>query len=66
MPDLYPEIEPYAQGMLEVTDGDLVYWEVCGNPGGQAGCRLTRWSRLWVYAVASKAIRSCCVPRCAV
>jgi proline iminopeptidase len=31
----YPEIEPYAQGMLEVTGGDLVYWEVCGNPNGK-------------------------------
>src|SRR2546425_10382773 len=35
MPDLYPEIEPYAQGMLEVTGGDLIYWEVCGNPRGK-------------------------------
>jgi ubiquinone/menaquinone biosynthesis C-methylase UbiE len=35
MPDLYPEIEPYAQGMLEVAGGDLVYWEVCGNPRGK-------------------------------
>src|SRR5216684_6057627 len=35
MPDLYPEIEPYAQGMLEVTGGDLVYWAVCGNPRGK-------------------------------
>src|SRR6185295_8027989 len=35
MPDLYPEIEPYAHGMLEVTGGDLVYWEVCGNPRGK-------------------------------
>lgn len=34
MPDLYPEIEPYAHGMLEVAGGDLVYWEVCGNPRG--------------------------------
>ena len=24
MPDLYPEVEPYAQGVLEVTGGDLV------------------------------------------
>jgi proline iminopeptidase len=35
MPDLYPEIEPYAQGMLEVAGGDLVYWEMCGNPRGK-------------------------------
>src|ERR1700694_3839150 len=35
MSDLYPEVEPYAQGMLEITGGDLVYWEVCGNPRGK-------------------------------
>ena len=35
MPDLYPEIEPFTHGMLEVTGGDLVYWEVCGNPRGK-------------------------------
>jgi hypothetical protein len=35
MPDPYPEIEPHAQGMLEVTGGDLVYWEVCGKPRGK-------------------------------
>jgi proline iminopeptidase len=32
---LYPEIEPYAHGMLEVGDGNLVYWEVCGNANGK-------------------------------
>lgn len=32
---LYPPIEPHAHGMLDVGDGDLVYWEVCGNPNGQ-------------------------------
>jgi proline iminopeptidase len=32
MTGLYPEIEPYQQGMLEVGDGDRVYWEMCGNP----------------------------------
>ena len=35
MPDLYPEIEPHAHGMLEVGDGNLVYWETCGNPRGK-------------------------------
>lgn len=33
--DLYPEIEPYDHGMLDVGDGQLVYWEVCGNPEGK-------------------------------
>jgi proline iminopeptidase len=32
---LYPEIEPYDHGMLDVGDGNLVYWEVCGNPNGK-------------------------------
>lgn len=29
------EIEPYERGMLDVGDGNLVYWEVCGNPDGK-------------------------------
>ena len=35
MADLYPEIEPYDHGMLDVGDGQRVYWEVCGNPNGK-------------------------------
>ncbi len=35
MTDLYPEIEPYEHGMLEVGDGNVVYWEACGNPRGK-------------------------------
>jgi proline iminopeptidase len=35
MASLFPEIEPYDQGMLEVGDGNLVYWEVCGSPTGK-------------------------------
>jgi proline iminopeptidase len=31
---LYPEIEPYASGLLEVGDGQRIYWEECGNPDG--------------------------------
>jgi len=31
----YPPIEPYDSGMLDVGDGNLVYWEVCGNPVGK-------------------------------
>ena len=31
----YPEIEPYEHGMLDVGDGNLVYWESCGNPQGK-------------------------------
>lgn len=32
---LYPPIEPYRHGMLDVGDGNLVYWEECGNPDGK-------------------------------
>jgi proline iminopeptidase len=31
---LYPEIEPYRNGRLDVGDGHELYWEVCGNPAG--------------------------------
>jgi proline iminopeptidase len=31
----YPEIEPYEHGMLDVGDGNLVYWEACGDPRGK-------------------------------
>jgi proline iminopeptidase len=34
MADRYPEIEPYEHGMLDAGDGQLVYWEVCGNLDG--------------------------------
>jgi proline iminopeptidase len=35
MADRYPEIEPFDQGMLDVGDGHLVYWEVSGSPTGK-------------------------------
>ncbi|ATW51832.1 prolyl aminopeptidase [Streptomyces peucetius] len=35
MAELYPPIEPYEQGMLDVGNGNLVHWEVCGNPQGK-------------------------------
>ena len=31
----YPGIDPYDQGVLEVGDGNRVYWEVAGNPAGK-------------------------------
>ncbi|MFJ1644793.1 prolyl aminopeptidase [Streptomyces sp. NPDC088258] len=32
---LYPPLAPYDHGMLDVGDGNLVHWEVCGNPQGK-------------------------------
>jgi len=50
---LYPEIAPYDRGMLDVGDGNRVYWETCGAPGGKAavvlhggpGSGCTEWHR---------------------
>ena len=36
MTEPYPAIEPYDHGMLDVGDGNLVYWEVCGSADGKA------------------------------
>jgi len=35
MDDLYPPIQPHESGLLDVGDGNKIYWEVCGNPGGK-------------------------------
>ncbi|WP_235987090.1 prolyl aminopeptidase [Halosaccharopolyspora lacisalsi] len=34
MEDRYPDIEPYEFGLLEVTDGHVLYWETVGDPAG--------------------------------
>ena len=31
----FPPLEPYDQGLLDVGDNNLVYWETCGNPAGK-------------------------------
>ncbi|NNE69947.1 MAG: prolyl aminopeptidase [Rhodothermales bacterium] len=31
----YPEIEPFARGSLDVSAIHTLYWEQCGNPGGE-------------------------------
>lgn len=33
--DLYPALEPYESGMLDVGDGDRIHWQVSGNPAGK-------------------------------
>ena len=37
---LYPEIEPYKTGMLDVGDGHDLYWELSGNPNGKPAVML--------------------------
>src|SRR5262245_44892123 len=31
----YPETGPFDTGFLDVGAGNVVYWELCGNPGGK-------------------------------
>jgi proline iminopeptidase len=35
MREMYPEIEPYDAGHLDVGDGQQIYWETSGNPDGK-------------------------------
>ena len=37
---LYPAIEPYETGMLDVGDGHGLYWELSGNPDGKPAVML--------------------------
>ena len=37
---LYPEIEPYENGMLDVGDGHSLYWERVGTPGAKPAVML--------------------------
>jgi hypothetical protein len=45
MAERYPAVEPYESGMLAVTDGHRMYWEMCGAPAGRtasSSCLTTR------------------------
>ncbi|WP_432253229.1 prolyl aminopeptidase [Streptomyces sp. HNM1019] len=41
MAEPFPPVTPYAHGLLEVGDGNRIYWETSGNPQGKAA--------LWVH-----------------
>ncbi|WP_370945415.1 prolyl aminopeptidase [Amycolatopsis sp. cg5] len=32
---MYPPIDPYDSGLLDVGDGNQVFWQLYGNPGGK-------------------------------
>lgn len=71
MSDLYPEIEPFAHGMLDVGDGNRIYWETCGNPTGKpavvlhggpgSGCspRMRRYFDPSIYRIVLFDQRNC-------
>jgi proline iminopeptidase len=68
---LYPEIAPFASGMLDVGQGHSMYWEQCGNPQGQpivflhggpgAGCtpKARRWFNPQHYSIVLLDQRGC-------
>ncbi|CAN5506551.1 prolyl aminopeptidase [soil metagenome] len=35
MHERYPAIDPYEEGLLDVGDGQRIYWEASGNPHGK-------------------------------
>ncbi len=35
VPQPFPDIEPYEYGLLDVGDGNQIYWETSGNPDGK-------------------------------
>ncbi|SHF62637.1 prolyl aminopeptidase [Streptoalloteichus hindustanus] len=35
MAEAFPDIEPHAHGLLDVGDGNHIYWETSGNPDGK-------------------------------
>lgn len=37
---MFPAIEPFASGMLPVSDGNEIFWEASGNPQGKAALTL--------------------------
>ena len=55
---LYPPIEPYETGRLDVGDGHSLYWERCGNPGRQAGRLPPRRPRRRLQPRPSPPVRS--------
>ncbi|WP_419993683.1 prolyl aminopeptidase [Streptomyces boninensis] len=69
--DLYPVSEPYAEGLLDVGDGNLVHWAACGNPDGKpalvvhggpgsgAGTSWTRWFDPAAYRIVLFDQRGC-------
>jgi pimeloyl-ACP methyl ester carboxylesterase len=56
----YPPIDPFEQGLLDTGDGNLVHWELCGNPFGKPalivhggpGSGLSTGQRQWLDPAA--------------
>ena len=59
---LYPEIQPNEHGMLDVGDGQRLYWEECGNPEGKPAVFLHGGPAPACTAGPPAAVRSGAVP----
>jgi proline iminopeptidase len=61
----YPEIEPYAEGFLDTTDGQRIHWETSGSPDGKPavvfhggpGSGIGPWSRRLFDPVAFRIVQ---------
>jgi len=42
MSERYRAVEPYESGLLRVTDGHTLYWEIVGDPAGTPAIFLHR------------------------
>lgn len=68
---LYPSIEPYDSGLLDVGEGNLIYWEACGSRQGKpalvlhggpgSGCTpaMRRWFNPHKYRIILFDQRNC-------
>lgn len=68
---LYPSIEPYDSGLLDVGEGNLIYWEACGSRKGKpalvlhggpgSGCTpaMRRWFNPHKYRIILFDQRNC-------
>jgi proline iminopeptidase len=68
---MYPPLEPFDAGYLDVSDGNAVYWETSGNPRGKpavyfhggpgsgAGTGYRRWFNAATHLIVSFDQRGC-------
>lgn len=66
MAERYPAVEPYESGMLAVTDGHRMYWEMCGAPDGTAAVSLHGGPGSGVQPRSASQFRSPLLSGCAV
>jgi len=66
MAEQYPPAVPYQSGMLDAGDKNLVYWEMCGNPGGTPALVVHGRPGFGLHGGAAPPVRWGAIPGCAV